>query len=298
MFEIDYKNLKKNVAARIVLVVGLAFTLIFGIIMGVTLVKKSSMNREAKATYIEENGYTDDDGDYLYSPIYHFTVDGKEYVCKSSFSASKRPSETGIVYYQKGNPNKCMTDYENGSNWIFIIGIIIGVVIVGAGIFMIIKKKKVINKVKYLATHGKLIKGIPYTMEDTGTIINGKHVQRIVINYTLPNGTTIPLRGNPRYDYKSYDDDYLVDLLIDPNDSNNYYIDFEIKYSGDVQVEKYNGPMPTPNQGIDPRVMQAANTIQSVASVVQGVENTINAVNDIANSSTTITIGKDNNQGE
>lgn len=66
-------------------------------------------------------------------------------------------------------------------------------------------------------------------MESTGMSINDVDILAPVIQYTLPNGDIILLKGDPRHDGKSTDGDGFVDLLIDENDPTNYFIDFEIK---------------------------------------------------------------------
>jgi len=90
-----------------------------------------------------------------------------------------------------------------------------------------VKQKK--KRYEYLAQNGRLEKGLPYRLEPTGSTSNGVRIMRIVVDYELPTGSQVTLYGDGRYDYKLADHDGLVDILIDPNDSNNYYIDFEIE---------------------------------------------------------------------
>ena len=72
-------------------------------------------------------------------------------------------------------------------------------------------------------------KGLPYKLEPTGTIVNGVRIMQIVVDYELSSGSHILLYGDARRDYRFSDCDGLVDVLIDPNDTSNYYIDFEIE---------------------------------------------------------------------
>ena len=219
------------------------------------------------------------------------TVNGKEYTCRSSVSSSKTPGTTGTVYYSTKDPSNCITDYASSVSWFLLIGVALGALVLVIGIVMLKNNLNVVKKAKYLSKHGKLIKGIPYRMVDTNTIINNRRVQRIEINYTLPSGSTIILVGNPRYDFKTFDDDGLVDLLIDPNDPNNYFIDFEINYTGNVQVETYSNPNQNiPNQQMynnnvisEQQVNQFANTVNQAAQNIQTVQNGINAVNGMMN---------------
>lgn len=46
--------------------------------------------------------------------------------------------------------------------------------------------------------------------------------------YELDNGTKIPLTSEGKYDGRLSREDGTVDLLINPTDHTNYFIDFEI----------------------------------------------------------------------
>ena len=284
MFYIDDKALKKgNKWPILLIVIGLLFVVAFCGVFFFELFKKNSMDGEVIA-HVDPNGYVDDEGSYVYSPVYYYEVNGKEYTCRSSISSSKTPGTTGTVYYSTKDPSDCITDYAGSVSWFLLIGGALGALFLVVGVIMLRKNLNVVKKAKYLSKHGKLIKGIPYRMVDTNTIINNRRVQRIEINYTLPSGSTIILVGNPRYDFKTFDDDGLVDLLIDPNDPNNYFIDFEINYTGNVQVETYSVPnqqVYNNNQVVEQQVTQFANTVNQTAQNIQAVQNGINAVSNM-----------------
>lgn len=92
--------------------------------------------------------------------------------------------------------------------------------------------------------HGKLVKNIPYTLEDTNVTIMNKVIKKPVINYVTQLGEVIKLEGDPRYDHKTSDADNMVDLVIDENDLTNYFIDFEInRLSGNLSSDYYQQPM-------------------------------------------------------
>lgn len=75
---------------------------------------------------------------------------------------------------------------------------------------------------------GKLVKNLPYRLVDAGVAINNVQIKKPVVNYTLPDGKKIVLIGDARHDRKSFDADGMVDLIIDENNPDNYFIDFEI----------------------------------------------------------------------
>lgn len=124
------------------------------------------------------------------------------------------------------------------------------------------KRIKVINE---LNQKGKLVKGLKYHLEDTGMVDNGVHVERPVVYYTLPNDVTLILYGDPRHDGETMDSDGLVDLVIDENNPENYFIDFEInRLSGNLSQDYYDNSQqplfsnedfenmsPTPNSQTD-----------------------------------------------
>jgi len=90
------------------------------------------------------------------------------------------------------------------------------------------KQKKNYEKLKKLSTKGILIKNIDYTLETAKLSSKKKQLYNIRINYVAPNGNKIILTDKVLYNMNTLKDDAKVDLLIDPDDFSNYYIDFEI----------------------------------------------------------------------
>jgi hypothetical protein len=116
----------------------------------------------------------------------------------------------------------------------FLIGAIIvlfmGFGFLGLGIYnMLYVKKETKNKIKkanYLAQHGWLVKNLPYTLEYNQKLLSNNTVC-IHLTYENSNGSKIPLVSEPKASngnipYKT------ADLLIDPDDYSNFFIDFEI----------------------------------------------------------------------
>ena len=89
----------------------------------------------------------------------------------------------------------------------------------------------------YLEQHGKLVKGLKYQMQSTGKKINKRPIYMIVAEYELESGSVIKLFGDGRFDRKYADEDGLVDAIIDPDNPQNCYLDFNIP---DANVESYN----------------------------------------------------------
>ena len=96
------------------------------------------------------------------------------------------------------------------------IGIIIIIIIYNISARRKLKKEK--ETVKYLTKNGILVKELPFEI-----ISSDSQNLTIKITYQNANGVKIPLTS----DVKKMKQE-TVDLLIDPNDYSNYFIDFEI----------------------------------------------------------------------
>lgn len=242
MYDINVKNVKTEINYyRFFLYIGILVALIINTIVILSIIKLKSLDSYTLSRYVEIQSYKDDDGDRMYTPIYYYNVNGETYKCKSSSSSNIKPEKTnGKVYYDSKNPEKCMTEYSRKSNKILIIGNIIPSVFIAIGGINVYKIRKKVKKIKTLNKTGKLIKNMPYYMENTNIWVNRVNIQRIVVDYQLPNGELTKLYSNPRYDHKYEDEDKCVDLLIDENNPENYFIDFEInRLSGNKEEDYY-----------------------------------------------------------
>lgn len=89
------------------------------------------------------------------------------------------------------------------------------------------KSKNEIHKINKLAKNGILIKNLKYELKPK-TINGSKTVYQIKIIYEIEKGKTKCFLSEPKYLTALGRDNGTVDLLIDPDDYNNYFIDFEI----------------------------------------------------------------------
>ncbi len=88
---------------------------------------------------------------------------------------------------------------------------------------------KDINKVKYLAKNGMLVKNLKYQIKPVKGMIQGdKTIYKIQVIYEIEKGKTKCFESEPKYLTALGRDDGTVDLLVDPNDYSNYFVDFEI----------------------------------------------------------------------
>lgn len=113
-----------------------------------------------------------------------------------------------------------------------IIPSLIPIALFASAIIYNIRSKQKIKqdkeKIKYLANHGILVKCLPYELVSDGSHIMGNPLYFFIkVTYENSNGVKIPLLSEKKYDAKEEKKD-TVDLLIDPNNYSNYYIDYEI----------------------------------------------------------------------
>lgn len=133
-----------------------------------------------------------------------------------------------------------MTEYSKSNNifpLLFTVLPLIFIVVLVVNITKVIKRIKSINE---LNKKGKLVKNLPYHLENTSMAVNNVPIQMPVVNYSLPSGETVVLYGDPRHDKKIADADGMVDLVIDEDNPENYFIDFEInQISGNLPTDYY-----------------------------------------------------------
>ena len=243
MYDINYKNFKaERFIYKIFIYIGIFILLILDGIVAVNIIRKNSFDSYVVTRHIEIESHEDDEGEIMYTPIYHYSVNEREYKCKPSSSSSNKPSiRYGKVYYNSNNPSKCMTDYSLKANKILLMLNIIPLGFIIPGTLLTSKVNKKIKRLKKLNETGKLVKGIPYISENTNIYMNGQILPRIKVEYRLKTGEITTLTSGPIFDTK-HSNSSTVDLLIDENNPDNYFIDFEInRKNGNLPDDYYRG---------------------------------------------------------
>lgn len=233
VYNVDLKKARGPISFGIVFTLaGLLFLVIMGAILISSINKKNSLDSETDAINITwDEHYDSEDGSTTYSPNYEYIVDGKNYVCNSNVSSSSRNAK-GIVYYDSKNPSNCMTDFDNSSNGILAIFLLLPIVFIVIGGLQI---RKSINKTKVakeLAKTGVLVKNIPYQLVNSNISVNNVPLKCICINYKFPDGVLREIKSEALKGNVLSDADGMCDLLYDSNNYNNYYIDFDITTTG------------------------------------------------------------------
>lgn len=104
---------------------------------------------------------------------------------------------------------------------------VIGIIMLCVALSSKRKIKKSMNKANKLAKVGMLVKGMQYKEINTGTFVGTKYYKCIEVKFKNSAGVEIPLYSETKYDADIKNPE-TVDLLIDPNDYSNYFIDYEI----------------------------------------------------------------------
>lgn len=234
MYNINYDNVKSGKNIYILFfIIGFIVLIVFGFIIVSNSLKKASLDSVVEAKLIVPNCHYNSEGTEMCSPIYYYEVEGIEYQCITNGSSSTSvDNNKNKVYYNSNKPNSCLNEYDESSfSFVYVILLLLSIGFILVGGFNIRKINKKIKKMKYLEQHGTLFKGLQYRLERTGIVVNNRDILAPVIDFILPNSSSpITLKGDARFDGILSDNDGLVDLLIDINDTDNYYIDFNIDY--------------------------------------------------------------------
>ena len=251
MYDINLKVIKKGYSFWLIfLIVGVLMFGIPGVIITIDAINQSKIDSETLSTKSEIWEDEDDEGYEYYGITYTYEVNGLLYECDSNKEYDTRPygTLTSTIEYASVDPEICNVKGEgtDGSEILFmLIWSVMPLIFMGLAIYNMNKITKRVRKVKQLNEIGKLVKGVPYEMKETGMSVNEVEIYKPVAKYYTPTGELLELNGDARFDHKSEDYDGLVDLVIDENDHTNYFIDFEInRIGGNLQSDFYVNPFP------------------------------------------------------
>lgn len=166
-------------------------------------------------------------GERMYSPIFHYTIQDKNYIHTTNSSTSNK-SFSNKIYYNSKNPNICISEFELITFYtsVIILAIIsipmmwIGFKVLNVALFKIKKFKK-------LTQRGKLIKNLPCKIIPANITFNDQKGYYIEIEYEIQGGNILNLKSEVKFN-KYPDNQTTAELLIDPLDAKNYFIDFNI----------------------------------------------------------------------
>ena len=241
MYSIDFSNLKKGIKYYLIaIVVSILFIAVISMVFINRQHKINSLDASVRAYKVEVQSY-EDDNTTMYSPTYYYIVNNTKYSCVGNASTSDPRNTLKKIYYSTAEPSVCFIEGYKSDIIFIILGILVLLLFMLLLIFRMLKLIKKIKIIEELNTKGKLVKGLPYSLENTGEVIMNHSIQRLVVNYKLPDGRLITLYSDSRYDKKEPSPNGKVDLVIDPENYNNYFIDYEInRLSGNLDGDYYN----------------------------------------------------------
>jgi hypothetical protein len=215
------------------------FVLINGFVIYINY-KMTKMDKSVVSTLVEVETYDDEDGT-MYHPIYYFRYNGKQYACKTAGSSSYYPNtKNGTVWFSSKDPTDCVTEDSKFVSKITLLFSLIPLVFMGVGVYNLIKIGKRIKEINKLNQSGKLIKGLEFSMQQTGVRIGKNNLCVPVVNYEVSPTQSIKLTGDPRYDFIDTSSIQTIDLIIDESNPKNCFMDFNInRISGNLESDYY-----------------------------------------------------------
>lgn len=222
MYNINYKKYNfELIKGLILLLVGILFLSLYMNSIFNGSLRKLFLDNEIEAKKINENKK-----DKMYSPVYVFEVNDKTYYCEVKNASKVKPNKKHtLVYYDSDNPNNCVNEYEASPSIYSYIIIFFPMFSISLGLFAITLSLKDIRNLNYLEKHGTLIKNMVYTIDEI-EIKKRKYIKVIKIEYKLENGEIINLISDlPKKDLEIIG---YIDLLIDKNNLNNFYMNFNL----------------------------------------------------------------------
>lgn len=240
MYDINIKEIKDGKKLFFIFfVAGIIFLIIIGSMFINSFLTLKNLDSTTESIKVEIESHKDNDGTTMYSPVYYYLVNEEEYICHSDSSSNVNPgTDNKTVYYDSKEPSKCMTQYSKSSNYILLGAMIIPLIFIIFPIIEVTKINKQVKMVKKLNKNGKLVKNLPYYLEESKMGENDIEIQRPIIDYTLQSGSIIKLYGDRG---SAADAKETMDLVIDEKNPNNYYIYREInRLTGNLPTDYYD----------------------------------------------------------
>lgn len=226
MYSIDNILKTNKLMYKIIFIFSLAFILFFSIIGLKDIINVSSTyNRKVKSN-ISEYIPTDNN---MYKKVYYFDADNRQFSCLDSVVINNKNNQIDkkTIYYNFEDPNVCTTNIIKKTNLIVYIFIILLCIPLLIGLIGMIKINKKLNKIKMLSKCGKLVKNLQYEVVEMKKK-NGNILYKAKTKYKVKNQVLI-LYSESIYDKKLFKEYPTIDLLINANDVNDYYLDFNIQ---------------------------------------------------------------------
>ena len=181
-----------------------------------------------------------------YKKVYYFSVGGKEYSCVDdiySNSGNNDSEDSMTLYYNRDYPDVCTTGVVNESNINLLISVPFFLIPIVILMVFFVRIKRKMKKIKKLSKCGKLVKNLKYLTIDLNVdkteldskagvnykIRSAKNKGYIVVAKYKINNQEHTFYSDKIYDKKLFKEYSTIDLLINENDVNDYFLDFNIQ---------------------------------------------------------------------
>lgn len=247
MYSIDTSYIKKSKKPFILFVIfGVLFVVLCVTLFTINHVHGKAYDGKVKSTTVSVEKINDTStGTETFKSTYIFKAeDGKEYTCDPNDISDTYPGTNNKeVYYEKKNPTNCVVSKHMKYNSLLLFFSILPLLLTIIGLKSLKRINYELKALEILNKKGKLVKNLPYLLDYTGTFSKGAPVKRPVIKYVLENGAVLPLYGYKRKDRTYQDEGGVIDLVIDEENSDNFFIDFNInRLTGNLPTDFYTAP--------------------------------------------------------
>ena len=228
MYKVNSKNLKGSFSiSNLILFIGLISLVVIGLAIFPAKIKEVLYTEKVEAHNSDFYYYSTNE---VYRIKFYYIVDSKEYSLITNANKDDKNNYDMTIYYKKDNPKSAISSFEidKANDQFFLL--VIPAFLFLFGIIMTIKNLIKLLRVRKLLKKGILVKNIPYMLIDKKAEINGHKIMAYCITYTFPNGNTKELLSNGIHTKTSKEGE--CDLLYDPDDYSNYYIDKNIQTTG------------------------------------------------------------------
>ena len=172
------------------------------------------------------------DNNKTYKKVYYYKINGKQYSCEDSeilLSNKHENDDKKTIYYNSKDPNICTTSIiVKKIDPMILMATIALCIPMLIGLTGIIRINKKIKQIKKLNNCGKLVKNLSYELEKTKMSTSSNIIYKAVVKYKV-NNQEHTFYSEPIHDKTLLDKYSTIDLLINENDANDYYLDFNIQ---------------------------------------------------------------------
>ncbi len=172
------------------------------------------------------------DSNTMYSAIVRYEVDGQSYTVVSSVSSSFSPDvgSSRTVAYNPDFPADAKVVEGLSSIWWLYIFPVLGILIIVISIISFIRSRKRTSHIDNLKVRGIAVKGVIVDLKQEGGSRNSPN-HKVVVTATdnygqVRNYLSDPIKNIGGFAFTDFrQNPVAVDVFIDPNNPENYYVD-------------------------------------------------------------------------